>query len=78
LSVEIILLITEYKTFVLDSNSIHTLFVCFCDFFVGAQVISQAEAHGHRVMTFVPYLNVENWVTVGEKCMKILYIIWQK
>jgi hypothetical protein len=38
---------------------------CLYKFFVEApQVISQAEAHGHQVMTFVPYFSAENLTTL--------------
>jgi hypothetical protein len=39
------------------------LLVSFYKIFCG-QVISRAEAHGHRVMTLVPYFSVENLETL--------------
>jgi hypothetical protein len=36
----------------------HMLLVHFYNIFVGAKVISRAEAHGHRLVTFVLYLSV--------------------
>lgn len=38
----------------------HMSFVPFCDFFMGAQVISWPEAHSHLVLMFVPYFSAEN------------------
>jgi len=32
--------------------------------FVEAQVINQAKAHGHQVMTFVPHFSAENLTTL--------------
>jgi hypothetical protein len=44
----------------------HVLLVCFYNvFLMGMQVISQAEALGHWVVTFVPYFNAENLAALG-------------
>jgi hypothetical protein len=57
-------LITEYKTFPLYTNSMHILLVLFYNIFVGVQVISQAGARGHWVVTFVLHFSAGNLATL--------------
>jgi hypothetical protein len=63
------LLINKYK--IILTQCIRHL--ChFITFFMGVQVISRAEAHGYRVVTFVPYSNVENLATLAATWMKCI------
>jgi hypothetical protein len=80
------LLITKYKTILLQNNSMHMLLIPFYNIFVGVQVIPRAKAHDHQLVKFVLYFSVENletqvlrvtftWIVMKPECTDLLQVV---